>query len=138
MLYAPPQKHPDVVFFDSRKEYRDIFAESNLILTDYSSAVFDFAYLKKPIIYTHFDRSEFFSGSHAYRKGYFDYERDGFGEIAYDYDSTIDLMIEYISDGRHLKDKYKKRMDSFFIHSDKDNSLRVYKKMLELLGTQNK
>lgn len=35
-------------------DYKDIFKESKLIITDYSSAVFDFAYLKKLIIYFQF------------------------------------------------------------------------------------
>ena len=50
------------------------------MLTDYSSVAFDFAYLRKPIVYAHFDKEAFFSGEHSYTAGYFDYERDGFGE----------------------------------------------------------
>lgn len=128
--------HPNVVFFEGGKEYRDIFAESSLILTDYSSAVFDFAYLKKPILYTQFDKEEFFSGNHAYKKGYFDYERDGFGEVAYDYDSTVKLLIEYMSNGCRLKEKYRERIENFYLYFDRNNSRRVYEKISELLREQ--
>ena len=38
-----------VKYFAADKTYREIFAESDLMLTDYSSVAFDFAYLGKPI-----------------------------------------------------------------------------------------
>ncbi len=127
------EKHPSVTFFSPEKEYRDVFAESSLILTDYSSAVFDFAYLRKPIVYTQFDKDEFFAGSHAYTKGYFNYETDGFGEVAYDYDETVKLLTDYMSNGCLLKKIYRERIDRFFLYSDKGNSQRVYEKIREIL-----
>jgi len=125
-------KHPDVIFFGLDKKYNEAYAQSSLVLTDYSSAVFDFAYMRKPIIYTHFDRDEFFDGQHVYTKGYFDYERDGFGEITYDYETTVDLIIKYMANGCRLDAKYRERIDSFFAYSDKNNSKRVYEKIKEL------
>ena len=127
------KKHPDVIFFDTQKEDRDVFAESDLILTDYSSAVFDFAYLRKPVIYTQFDKDEFFSGSHAYTEGYFSYEDDGFGEVAYDYEGTKNLLIGYMSGGCIMKEKFQKRVNDFFLFSDSESSKRVYEKIRALL-----
>lgn len=114
--------------------YRDIYAQSNLVVTDYSSACFDFAYLRKPIVYCQFDAEEFFSGKHVYTKGYFDYERDGFGEVEYDLESTVDRIIEYMENGCQLKDKYRERIDKFFAFNDKNNCQRVYEKIMELNG----
>ena len=124
-------KHADVVFFGIDKEYRDIYAESALVLTDYSSAALDFAYLKKPVIYAQFDREEFFSGAHVGTPGYFDFERDGLGEVTYDYDSTVDKLIEYIKSGCKMKEKYLDRRNRFFAFSDKNNSRRLLEKILE-------
>ena len=112
--------------------YRDIYAQSNLIITDYSSAVFDFAYLGKPVVYCHFDYEEFTSGAHMYTKGYFDYEKDGFGEVEYDLESTVSRIIEYMENGCTLKDKYKERIDSTFAYRDKNNCERVFDKIIEL------
>ena len=112
--------------------YRDIYAQSNLVVTDYSSACFDFAYLRKPIIYCQFDAEEFFTGNHVYTKGYFDYERDGFGEVEYDLESTVDRIIEYMENGCQLKDKYRERIDKFFAFNDQNNCQRVYEKIMEL------
>lgn len=56
------------------KSYRDAFAEGSMMITDYSSVAFEFAYLRKPIVYYQFDKKAFFE-KHTYRKGYFDYEK---------------------------------------------------------------
>ena len=124
---------PRVVFLASSDiNYRDVYAQSELVVTDYSSTVFDFAYLRKPIVYAQFDKEQFFSGKHSYSKGYFEYERDGFGEVVYDLEHTIDLIIEYARSGCVLKDIYRKRIDSFFAFNDQNNCKRVLDKILDI------
>ena len=125
-----------VVFLPAQMTYRDIYATSNLIVTDYSSAVFDFAYLRKPVLYCHFDAKTFFGGSHVYTKGYFSYERDGFGEVTYDLEGTIDKIIEYVENDCQLKETYKKRIDQFFAFNDKNNCKRVLERILALPNRQ--
>ena len=125
-------KNPDVKFFTVNDEYRDVYARSNLVLTDYSSAVFDFAYLRKPLLYAQFDKAEFYGGDHVGANGYFQFERDGFGEVSYDYEETVRLLIEYMENGCVLKDKYRERIDNFFAFNDKNNCQRILDKILEL------
>ena len=119
-------------FLELNGSYRDVYAQSDLIISDYSSAIFDFLYLRKPILYAHFDKEEFFSGAHCYDKGYHDYEQDGFGEVCYDVESLVDILIEYMKDGCQLKDKYRDRVDNFFAYNDRNNCRRVYEKIKEL------
>lgn len=128
----PAFKFSDKVrVLDAATSYRDLFAQSDLMITDYSSTVFDFAYLRKPIVYVQFDRDEFYSG-HSYSKGYFDYERDGFGEVEYDLNSTVDRIIEYMQNGCKLKDKYRERIDNFFAFNDKGSCERIYNKIIDM------
>lgn len=112
--------------------YRTIFAESNLLITDYSSVAFDFAYLRKPVIYYQLDKDEFFSGAHTYEKGYFDYEKDGFGEVEYSAEALVDRIIEYMQSECALKETYRKRIDSTFPFSDQNNCQRVYEEIVKL------
>lgn len=126
------QRNDAVRFLGREMDYRDIFAKSDLVLTDYSSVVFDFAYLRKPVLYTHFDAEDFFKGEHVYSKGYFDYTRDGFGEVEYDLDGTVARIIEYMQSGCCLKDEYRRRIDRFFAFDDQNNCQRVYQKILEM------
>lgn len=116
---------PRVKVLGADAVYRDVFAESALILTDYSSVAFDMAYLRKPVLYAHFDANH-------YEEGYFDYERDGFGEVEYDMDTTVDRIVEYMENGCQLKETYRTRIDSFFAFNDRNNCRRVYEKIMEL------
>lgn len=118
--------------YTGEDSYNDIFKNSALLVTDYSSVAFDFAYLKKPIVYCQFDKREFFDGEHTVKAGYFDYERDGFGEVAYDSESTVDLIIDYIKNDCRMKDSYIERVDGFFAFDDKNNSKRVAEKLVEI------
>ena len=112
--------------------YRDIFAKSALLVTDYSSVAFDFALLKKPIVYSQFDKELLWLGDHIGKQSYFDYEKNGFGEVAYNINDTVDLIIKYINNSCRLTKEYEKRIDSTFKYMDKSNSERVYKKIIEL------
>ncbi len=123
-------KHEGVIFWEADKPYREIFAETDLLVTDYSSVAFDFAYLRKPILYCQFDREEFFSGSHTYTEGYFDYERDGFGEITTDLESTVRMIQAYMENGCVLKENYRDRIDKTFAFGDANNAQRVLERLI--------
>lgn len=126
------EKSDEVTFVNRATAYKDIYSRSALLITDYSSAAFDFSYLRKPVVYTHFDKEEFYGGGHICENGYFEYERDGFGEVEYDLDSTVQRIIEYMENGCKLKEKYKERIDNFFAFDDKNNCERVYQKIIAL------
>ena len=122
----------NIEILDRNTRYRDLFADSKLIITDYSSTVFDFAYLRKPVIYYQQDVEEFFSGNHTYEKGYFDYEKDGFGEVEYTAEALINRIIEYMENGCKLKAMYRDRIERTFPYNDKDNCKRVYEEIIKL------
>lgn len=126
-------RNHNVLFLDYEKKYRDAFAEADLLLTDYSSTAMDFAYLRKPVIYAQFDKDRFFAGEHTYQKGYFEYEKDGFGEVVYDLESLVRETISYMQSGCSLKPVYRERIESFFAYNDHDNCQRVFDKITELM-----
>lgn len=124
----------DACFSFDQNSYANTFAQSNLIVTDYSSAIFDFLYLKKPVIFAQFDKDEFFSGKHAYEKGYIDYEKNGFGPVTYDVQSTVDKIIEYVKNDCKLQQPYLGRVNKFFKYHDKNNCKRVLDQILQALN----
>lgn len=113
----------DYVIIDSTSNsYNDIFTHASLIITDYSSIAFDFAYLKKPVIYYHYAKDYHFD----IEESYFDYKTMGFGEVVDDHEELIDLIMEYVENECEMKDQYTKRVDDFFEFNDKNNCKRVY------------
>ncbi len=107
--------------------YRDAFAKAKLMITDYSSVAFDFAYLQKPILYYQFDKEEFFA-SHTYKKGYFDYEKDGFGEVCYQWKDLWKLIKKLVKKG--CVNKYVDRISASYTYLDNNNCYRIYKKLV--------
>ena len=119
---------PHVRLVPTGTRYRDIFAQSDLVLTDYSSVAFDFAYLKKPIVYFQPDFDEFHG--RQYVLGYFDYRRDGFGEVETEVGATIARLIEYVENGCAMKPEYVRRVDAFFGFNDLHSCRRTYEAIL--------
>ena len=125
-------KNDDVEFCSISTHYRDIFSTSAMIVTDYSSVAFDFAYMLKPLIYSQFDKVDFFTLGNSIRGGYFDYERDGFGEVEYTLDAVVDRLMEYIRSDCPLKDVYRERIEKFFKFHDTNNCQRVYDEITKI------
>ena len=109
-------------------DYQKLLLESSLLITDYSSIFFDFAYLRKPVIYTHFDYEKY--RMFHYKEGYFKYSRDGFGPVCKDSKSAIKEIIFEIENHCILRMKYLKNIKKFFTFSDNKNSERLFKKII--------
>lgn len=105
--------------------YREEFLNNSLLITDYSSVAYDFAYLKKPVVYIQFDREEFFEHA-VYDKGYWDYERDGFGPVCEDYEQAVKTIIENIEQDCKIQPNYEERLEKFYLAFDQNNSKRIY------------
>ena len=114
-------------------DYQDILSNSSLLITDNSTLFFDFAYMKKPIIYIQFDYKEYYKNKNE--KDYFDYEKDGFGPIYKDIERAVDGIIESIENGCPLKNKYLRRIKKYFTYSDNKNCFRIYN---SIIGTSTK
>lgn len=111
--------------------YQEMFAKGAVLVTDYSSVAFDFAYMKKPVVYAQFDRETFYEG-HTYDQGYFSYERDGFGPVCEDYDRTVQTLTGLVLDDCREPEEYRERVETFFAFTDKDNCRRVFEEIRRL------
>ena len=114
-------------------DYQKQFAECALLVTDFSSVFFDFGYLKKPVVYSQFDKDEFFAG-HSYSEGYFSYEDNGFGPVCRDLESTVDALVKEIENDCRNDPKYIKRIEEFYPFFDDKSCERVYNSICELAG----
>ena len=106
--------------------YETMFRESSLMVTDFSGIQFDFAYMRKPLVYLHHKDIP-----QHYEEGTFFYDTMAFGEIAHDNDELIDLLCEYMKNGCKMKEEYVRRADDFFYYNDHNNCKRIYDTMIE-------
>ncbi len=113
-------------------DIQELLKSAALLVTDYSSVHFDFAYMDKPVIYYQFDKDEFFARQYASSE--FDFETDGFGPVFYEGDQAIDAIITCVQQGYPVEDRYRARMNSFYQLHDRDNCERVYRAIKERCG----
>lgn len=124
-----PGKH--VILEYERQAYVEEVRSTSLLITDYSSIAFDYAYSDIPVIYAQYDKDTFYM-NHGYKRGYFDYETMGFGPVCYDYESTVQAIIRLIEKGCVMEEKYAKRVNEFFAYRDGNNCERIYQEILKL------
>lgn len=96
-----------------------------IFITDFSSFCFDFVYLKKTLMYFVPDDEMFRAGMNDYRKLDLPLE-EGFGPLAHTSDEAVKALIEIVERNGEPEDVYAKRMDGFFLHSDKNCRDRIY------------
>ena len=101
-----------------------LLKESKLLITDFSSVYFDFAYMSKPLLYFQFDEDTFYD--RHYTKGYFDYRRDGFGLVCIEQSSLIKEAVNIINSGFILNKTYKERSERFIVFRDSSNCQRIF------------
>ena len=114
------------IAIDKDYDVQELLKESEILITDYSSIAFDFAYMRKPLIYFQFDSTEYYEKH--YQKGYFDYEKIGFGKVVYNTEELVMSLSEIIISGNN--DCYINRSSKFFPLYDKNNCMRTYLEIL--------
>ena len=116
----------EFVTIDEKTTYQELFKDSDLLITDYSSIAFDFSYMKKPIIYYQHD------DDYNFKEGYFKYKTMGFGEVITNENKLIAKIEEYLKNDCKMEEIYTKRVNSFYKYNDKNNCKRVYDATLNL------
>lgn len=127
-LYLDFKPHP--IIFESVK---DIFSfnsdrvvviksdvnvtDYKLFITDFSSYVFDYACLSRPIMYFVPDMPQFKSGMNHYRELDLPFEK-AFGNLTTDPEAATEEVIRIINNNFVADELYKERMDSFFVPLD--------------------
>ncbi|MGM9973694.1 MAG: CDP-glycerol glycerophosphotransferase family protein [Clostridiaceae bacterium] len=119
-------EYVDIVPSVGDMSYEKVFRESSLMVSDYSGVQFDFAYMRKPLVYLHHDDIP-----QHYEEGTFHYDTMAFGEICHNNEELIDVLIEYMKNNCQMKPEYRRRADDFFEFSDHNNCQRIYDVMID-------
>lgn len=120
-----------VVIEREKTDYLEDIRKTSLLVTDYSSIAFDYAYAYIPVIYAQYDIESFYN-NHLYYRGYFDYEEDGFGQVVYTYEDTVATIISAMENDCQMSELYRNRVDEFFAYRDGNNCARIYNELLKM------
>lgn len=118
------------ILSNRNNDVQKLLKESAILITDYSSIYFDFAYMNKPVIYYQFDY-ETYRDSH-YAEGYFNYKIDGFGPVVETESELINLIKEGAKGNFELSEQYQERGNRFFPLKDDNNCKRIFDSIINL------
>ncbi|MCT2535294.1 CDP-glycerol glycerophosphotransferase family protein [Aquibacillus koreensis] len=100
-------RHSDFVYtFSPEQDISDLYLVSDILITDYSSVMFDYSNLKRPIIFYTFDIEAY---KESIRGFYFDLELEAPGSMV----QTNTELINAIKDAKKNQNKYKEQYDRF-------------------------
>ncbi len=123
-LFKKSCKGKHILIAEKNKyDVQQLLVESKLLITDYSSVYFDFAYMKKPILFYQFDNERY--RSEHYAQGWYDYN-NGLGLVVKEEDSCISAIKQIILSGFDMPEKYQTYADHMFPYRDSNNCERVY------------
>ncbi len=111
-------------------DIQQLMMKAACMITDYSSTAMDFAYMKKPLLYYQFDEAEY--REKHFKKGYFDYARNGFGEVCAECGNLMDNLEQILENGAQMTPKYLARVEDFFVLRDRNNCKRIYEQIMRL------
>ena len=102
-------KSPRVVLAGAHVDVEDYKA----FITDFSSFVFDFAYLNRPVLYFVPDYGQFKAGMNHYRELDLPFE-EAFGPLVLEAEKAVEEVKKMAGLGFEPEEIYKERMDKFY------------------------
>ena len=100
-------------------------SDYKIVITDYSSFVFDFVYLKRAVVYFMPDYAQFKAGFNDYKELDIPLE-EGFGELTKTADELVLALGKIIkNDGKALP-PFAEKTDGFFFNQDKNSRATIY------------
>lgn len=100
-----------------------------VFVTDYSSWVFDFVYLKRSIAYFLPDDEEFAAGLNGYHQLDLPLE-DGFGPLCKTAGQLLSALEGILERDGSPAPEYARKMDGFFLHYDNNQRERLYEALM--------
>ena len=117
-----------IYHFDQSRDIAELFLVADILVTDYSSVMFDYSILKRPMFFFAYD---FYKYKNELRGFYFSYSKEMPGPIS----TTTEELIEDIRNYRaeEYEERYKSFMEKYNTLDDGMASERVLDLLRELI-----
>lgn len=124
----------DRVIIASKEEYevQKLLIDADILVTDFSSVFFDYAYMQKPVVFFQFDQ-EIYRKRH-YQEGWFSYERDGGGKVVLTAEEVLEELEAVIERDGRIAPLYWERNEILYPYRDHNNCKRNYEAILDVLN----
>lgn len=113
---------------DTSSDINFMLKDADGLITDYSSAFFDFLLTERPIVFAAFDLQEYMASS---RELYFDYEEAISGPMANNWDEIL-FHLKHIWEDEKNRQLIKRKNKLYNKYHDANNSKRVMNAVLDI------
>ncbi|WAA12129.1 CDP-glycerol glycerophosphotransferase family protein [Fervidibacillus halotolerans] len=113
--------------FSNHEDIRELYVISDLLITDYSSVFFDYANLKRPMIFFVYDIEDY---RDRLRGFYFDFEKKAPGPLVKTTEEVIGEIRKLEQNGSALPPNFDEFYERFCAWEDGEASKRVAEKIL--------
>ncbi len=110
----------------------ELMMKCSMMITDYSSAVWDVFYQGKPVLFYLFDLDLY----NEVQGSYIDMETETFGDVSHTPEELVALIAEYAENGFKEKEKYAAMRPSLIKYIDDQNSARTYQGIVDYLAIE--
>lgn len=97
-----------------------LLKQSSMLITDYSSVAFDFAFLHKPVAYYQFD-------AHRFAQPHADPSTEYPGPVVFEEDEVLDAVEKTYESAGEMDAEYRRRADVFLEHRDTASRHRIFR-----------
>lgn len=104
-------------------DVQQLLVDSSLLVTDYSSVYFDFAYMNKPVLFYQFDIEQF--RREHYAEGWYDYN-NGLGPVVIKESECVSFIENACDSGFSMPENYRIYANRMFPYRDNHNCERVF------------
>lgn len=106
----------------------DLYVAADIMITDYSSVMFDYAHLKRPMLFFTYDLEHY---RDTLRGFYFDFEQDSPGPLIFNSKELVDAIRDIDKVSAEYQDRFDRFHHLFCDLDDGHASQRVVDRMLE-------
>ncbi len=117
-----------IYHFDQSRDIAELFLVSDILITDYSSVMFDYSILNRPMFFFAYD---FYKYKNELRGFYFSYSKEMPGPISTTTEELINDILHY--DGKIYEERYKKFKNKYNTTDDGNASGRVLELIQNLI-----
>lgn len=122
--YIVPEDKNFIFDFTLYQCIEDLYNIADILITDYSSVMFDYALLNKPMIFYVYDIEEY---GENLRGMYVDFRNEAPGPLAYSTDELIKMLLDIDNETAKCKNKIK-RFKKKYLTYEKGNSCQLIMK----------
>lgn len=101
-----------------------LIREADMLITDYSSVMYDFFFQEKPVIAFMFDRLEW--ETQPYGAPHVNFDRDLAADVHEQQQDLLEGLESYLNNNCEMKEKHKQRVNNLITYRDHHNCQRIF------------